>query len=163
MRSVHLAVRVPALTPEAAFSRVQDFERYPGLADAVLHVSVCGTSGVTSRSTWEVAFRNGVLRWTEADETDPQALTIAFRQAEGDFAEFSGSWSVAADADGCAVTFDCTFDFGIPSLAGVLEPIAERVLKETILQILHGLFGPVLSVKDEAPGAPTLSSLAGQH
>ena len=34
------------------------------------------------------------------------------------------------------MSFEVTFDFGIPSLAGVLEPIAERVLKESILKIM---------------------------
>jgi len=41
------------------------------------------------------------------------------------------------------VTFDSDFDFGIPSLAGILDPVAERVFKETIARVLTGLFDEI--------------------
>ena len=42
------------------------------------------------------------------------------------------------------------FDFGIPSLAGILDPIAARVLKETIARVVAGLFDKIEIVGDEA-------------
>ncbi len=38
------------------------------------------------------------------------------------------------------VAFAADFDFGIPSLEGILDPIAERVIKETVAWAVIGLF-----------------------
>jgi hypothetical protein len=42
-----------------------------------------------------------------------------------------------------SVRFAADFDFGIPSLEGILDPIAERVIKETVAWALVGLFPAV--------------------
>jgi ribosome-associated toxin RatA of RatAB toxin-antitoxin module len=149
MRHVTLQARVPAASPRACFDRISDFARYPELVDVVRSVTVHPASpDGREHSDWEVYFRNGILRWSEADLKDDGSHSITFEQTEGDFDSFSGSWSIGAADDGCAVTFETDFDFGIPSLAGILDPIAERVFKETIARVLAGLFGTVRVVGD---------------
>jgi len=39
--------------------------------------------------------------------------------------------------------FQADFDFGIPSLEGILDPIAERVIKETVAWVVVGMFDVV--------------------
>ena len=56
------------------------------------------------------------------------------------------------------VVFTADFDFGVPSLASIIDPVAERVLVETITEILRGLFGTVLTVTGSA--APRSASAA---
>ena len=51
-------------------------------------------------SHWEVTFRAGLLRSTEQDTFDPGALSITFRQLEGDAAVFDGSWQCLDAATG---------------------------------------------------------------
>ena len=92
-------------------------------------------------STWEVTFRAGLLRWTEEDTFDPGALSITFRQLEGDAAVFDGSWKCAEAAQGSEIVFYARLDMGIPSLADALEPIAARTLIDNIVSIVRGLFG----------------------
>ncbi|MFS8202248.1 type II toxin-antitoxin system RatA family toxin [Streptomyces sp. CWNU-52B] len=142
MRSAQLTVRTGGVGPDEAYRRIRDFARYPELTPVVRAVTVrAGTDGEDGEehSDWEVYFRNGILRWTEADRFDEERLTIAFRQLHGDFEEFTGTWRVRVGA-GCLIEFAAEFDFGIPSLAGILDPVAERVLKETIAAVLTGLF-----------------------
>lgn len=149
MRSVTLRALVPFTDPDACFRRIGDFERYPELVDVVRSVAVHPPEpGGREYSDWEVYFRNGILRWSEADRKDGAARLITFEQTDGDFDSFRGSWVVTAAGAECAVTFETEFDFGIPSLAGILEPIAERVFKETIARVLAGLFGTVRVVDD---------------
>jgi len=92
-------------------------------------------------SAWEVAFRVGLLRWTEEDTFDPGALSITFRQLEGDIAVFDGSWQCTDVTQGSEVIFSARLDMGIPSLADALEPIAVRTLSDNIAVIVHGLTG----------------------
>lgn len=153
MRSLSLTLTSTTAGPDAAFRRICELERYPDFVDEVRSVVVHERNGDTLVSEWEIYFRNGPLRWTEADYVQPAQRRIVFEQTTGDFEVFRGSWHVGPSLEGCAVTFEATFDFGIPSLAGVLEPIATKVLKEGIAVIVHQLLGSASVVDDPATDA----------
>jgi ribosome-associated toxin RatA of RatAB toxin-antitoxin module len=153
MRNVKLSARV-AVDTGPCFDRISAFARYPEYVNVIRAVTVypADVDG-NERSDWEVYFRNGILRWTEQDALDRTAQRITFQQIDGDFDHFAGQWTVTKDAAGpgrCVVTFDSDFDFGIPSLAGILDPVAERVFKETIARVLAGLFGEIEVIGDPA-------------
>jgi ribosome-associated toxin RatA of RatAB toxin-antitoxin module len=155
MRSVELLYDDTRLSPDQAYERVRDFARYPDLVDRVRSVTVHpAPPGAPVRSDWEVDFRNGVLTWSEEDVLDDAARSIVFRQTEGDFESFDGRWDVTAQADGSArVAFTAAFDFGLPSLAGIVDPVAERVLRETIEHILRTLLTDEESADGTGPDA----------
>jgi ribosome-associated toxin RatA of RatAB toxin-antitoxin module len=154
MRNVALTVHVAARDARAALARIVEFERYPELAADVRHVAAHG-----DRTDWVVDFRRGPMRWTETETVDPARLRIDFAQTEGDFASFSGSWQLVEGIGGCVVRFEAGFDFGIESLAGIMDPIAERVIKRVVCDVLAALFGraSVLeggeALADRVPGA----------
>lgn len=135
MRTVALTVRIAEDNPRAALARIAEFDRYPALAADVRHVE----SGVDG-SSWVVNFRRGVLRWTSSDRVDLGRARLDFEQVSGDFAAFSGSWRVSRGIGGCVVRFDVSWDFGIESMAGIMDPIAERVIKRVVCDVLAGLF-----------------------
>jgi ribosome-associated toxin RatA of RatAB toxin-antitoxin module len=141
MRTVHLRLHVPHRPATDVYETLADFERYPELSDAVRSVTVTAVSENQTVSQWEVTFRAGLLRWTEEDTFDPCALSITFRQLEGDIAIFDGSWECADVAQGCEIVFHARLDMGIPSLADALEPIAARTLIDNIVSIVRGLVG----------------------
>lgn len=141
MPQVIIDAHVPDAAADAIYDRLADFERYPELTDAVREVHVRPVAGGLD-STWAVNFRNGVLVWSEHDVLDPDLRTITFTQTTGDFAEFYGSWRVEQDGADATVRFDAVFDLGMPSLAAIIDPIAERALVDNIRLILTGLTGP---------------------
>ena len=141
MRLVHLRLHVPDKPASEVYATLADFERYPDLSDAVRSVAVTEVSENRTVSRWEVTFRAGLLRWTEEDTFDPGALSITFRQLEGDAAVFDGSWQCAEAGPGSEITFAARLDMGIPSLADALEPIAVRTLIDNIASIVRGLVG----------------------
>src|ERR1700746_3766945 len=126
MRTVHLRLYVPDKPASDVYQTLADFERYPHLCDAVRSVAVTQVSDNVTVSHWEVTFRAGLLRWTEQDTFDPGALSITFRQLEGDAAIFDGSWQCLDAATGSEIMFSARLDMGIPSLADALDPIAAR-------------------------------------
>jgi uncharacterized membrane protein len=141
MRTVLLRLHIPDKPASDVYQTLADFERYPELSDAVRSVAVTEVSENLTVSTWEVTFRAGLLRWTEEDTFDPGALTITFRQLEGDIALFDGSWKCLDAAHGSEIVFSARLDMGIPSLADALEPIAVRTLIDNIVSIVRGLAG----------------------
>jgi len=143
MRTVRLTLHVPQKAAVEVYQTLSDFGRYPELSDAVRSVSVSHLSDDVTVSSWEVTFRSGILRWTEEDRFDPDALTIAFNQIAGDIAVFEGSWTVEPVRDGADIVFRADLDMGIPSLADALEPIAVRALVDNTVSIVTGLVGGV--------------------
>lgn len=95
------------------------------------------TSGVRPR--W-LDFRTGTLRWNEKITGYREHLRISFVLTDGDFAAFSGQWSLRQEAEDVALHFEADFDFGIESMAGILDPIAEEAVKETIGRAVTGMF-----------------------
>ena len=154
MAGVAVTAVVPGACPDRVFAAVADFAAYPRHTDAVREVvvrsageSVGGAAGGAMESDWEVNFRNGVLAWTERDVVDAGLRRIAFEQLDGDFAVFTGSWLVEADGDGSLVTFEASFDLGMPSLAPMIDPIAERALADSVRAIIGGLLGPAVTFR----------------
>src|SRR6516165_4733484 len=141
MRTVRLRLHVPRKSASDVYATLADFERYPLLCEAVQNVTVTEVSEHLTVSQWEVSFRTGLLRWTEEDALDPGALTITFRQLDGDIAVFDGSWRCVEAGPGSEVLFSARLDMGIPSLADALEPIAARTLIDNIASIVRGLVG----------------------
>ena len=155
MRTVLLRLRIPDKPASDVYETLADFERYPQLSDAVRSVAVTEVSENLTVSHWEVTFRAGLLRWTEEDTFDPGALSITFRQLEGDAAVFDGSWQCVDAEQGSEIRFSARLDMGIPSLADALEPIAARTLIGNIVSIVRGLVGSAeLVASDVAVPAP---------
>jgi ribosome-associated toxin RatA of RatAB toxin-antitoxin module len=141
MRSVRLRLQVPHKSADDVYATLADFKRYPELSDAVRSVAITEVSDNVTVSQWEVTFRAGLLRWTEEDTFDPDALSITFRQLDGDIAVFDGSWRCSDAAQGSEIVFAARLDMGIPSLADALEPIAVRTMTDNIVAIVRGLVG----------------------
>lgn len=153
MRTVTLTAYVPGRDAPSVYARLCDLGCYPAHSDAVRSVTITEVTGDVTLSRWEVAFRNGILRWTEQDTFDRAALRIDFAQLEGDVDEFAGSWVCEGDGGGARVTFNARIDLGIPTLAEVLEPIATRALLDNTASIVRGLFGPDVTLETGAPVA----------
>lgn len=149
MRIVSLRIHVPQKSAAEVYETLADFSRYPELSDAVQDVVVTEVSDNVTISRWEVTFRAGLLRWTEEDQFDRDALTITFRQLEGDVALFDGTWACSDAEGGSEIAFDARLDMGIPSLADALEPIAVRTLIDNTVSIVTGLVGSAALVSSD--------------
>lgn len=141
MRYVEIEALVPATNADLVFDRVCDFTHYTEYTNAVREVTVRPAVDGMIESEWSVYFRNGILCWSERDHIDRDARAITFEQLDGDFDQFNGTWSVEPVGDDVRVVFTASFDLGMPSLAAIIDPIAERTLRENMRLILRGLLG----------------------
>ena len=143
MRTVSLRAIATEVDATTVYDRISDFVSYPELTDTVVSVEVDGADHPAVVSTWTVKFRRGLMRWTEHDTFDPDAGTIEFEQLSGDFASLRGTWQVTATEHGTEIGFTAEFDLGMPTLADILEPVAESALRDHITVILGGLLGAI--------------------
>ena len=94
-------------------------------------------SGIRPR--W-LEFRSGLLRWNEHISSFRDDLEIHFSLVDGDFADFSGKWVMRQNGDDVRLHFEVDFGFGIPSMEGILDPVAEQAITETIERAVTGMF-----------------------
>ncbi len=162
MRHVELEATVRGAQALAVLTELVRFDRYPDLAPHVRATEVHETlPAAKGSSSWELHFRSGLLRWTEEETYDLEALTVAFTQDDGDFDAFDGLWSFTQDGADTTVRFTADFDFGIPSMEGILDPIAERVIRETVAWAIDGSF-PEVSFAGDLRLQPAAAATPGQ-
>ena len=128
--------------PDAdVYETISDLSQYQVHAEAVNKVEVTNTGLNSCHSTWEVKFRDGILKWSENDIFIPEHKQIDFYQTKGDLAIFNGSWkAIKLNKNSTYLLFTATLDLGLPQLESLLEPIAEQALVENITSIVNGLF-----------------------
>ncbi|GAA4815866.1 SRPBCC family protein [Streptomyces ziwulingensis] len=152
MPHVVLHAIADGVDPAEAYRRISDFRRYPEFTETVREVTVePPLPDGTALSQWTVLFRGGLMRWRERDTFAPDTLSLAFEQLSGDFQTFAGDWRCEARDGGTLVVFTADFDLGIPSLADILDPVAESTLRTLIGEIVAGLLGA--EVTDERAAA----------
>jgi hypothetical protein len=135
-----------AVGADEAFGVLRELDRHVHAGAVIISLRLEPDSGGTRVSHWETRFRNGILRWSQRDELDPEARTMRFELCEGDAETLEGVWRIEEADVGCRIHFACDFDLGIPSLADFLDPVAVRLLRETVAAQLTDIFGPDLSV-----------------
>jgi len=143
MPAMQVCAMVEGVEAAAALRRVTDYRRWPEASDAIRSVHVEGIAHDVSISVWEVTFRGGLMRWSERDWFDPEALEQRFALIEGDPYDFAGAWSAAPCPGGCVLLLKGEFDLGMPSLRHVLDPIAIEALEDAVADVLHALFNRI--------------------
>ncbi|KZN44673.1 type II toxin-antitoxin system RatA family toxin [Pseudoalteromonas luteoviolacea] len=140
MRQV-IYTQTVAAPAQIAFDKIADFKSFESHCQAVISVDVKEISPNESESAWLVHFHDGKMSWTERDIFDVKNLTIDFTQTDGDADVFEGRWTIeAVNESESKVSFDARFCMGIPTLADILEPIAESAIKQNVEQMLSELF-----------------------
>jgi len=151
MRHLEICTKVCGRSAASIYHLLCDFKKYPEHTHAVRTVDITTVDKDRIISSWEVNFHRGILRWTEEDRFNPAAYTIDFQQLTGDIDHFSGRWILRDDEDACVILFVADLDLGIPSLNGMLEPIAELALRDNIHAILEGLLALPVELLSASP------------
>lgn len=106
-------------------------------------------------STWSVNFHTHIIRWSEQNAIGRSAQIIEFTQAEGDFANFSGSWQGREGLTGGTSSLSVEFGLEIHSLAPILAPVAQRAQRQPPACPVRSVSGPADLTQAERSGAST--------
>lgn len=140
----------PDVSADDAFGVLRELDRHVHEGEVILSLTLEDELPDGSRTShWETRFRNGILRWSQRDVLDAGARTMTFALSEGDAETLEGQWRIEPAEPpeaGCRIHFACDFDLGIPSLSEFLDPVAVRLLRETVEAQLTDIFGPDLRV-----------------
>jgi ribosome-associated toxin RatA of RatAB toxin-antitoxin module len=125
---------------KAVWDAINDVESHPRLMPPVESVEVLERAEDHRLVVWQVDLKGCVMRWVEREEIDADRWRIDYRQVEGELAMFEGHWQLEPTAeDRTLVTLVVRFDTGMPMLAEMLDPIAERAIRENAEIMLRSL------------------------
>lgn len=126
---------------ERVWETVVDIERYQDSMDTVRSVRIIGDDGEgRRRAAWSVLLKGSILEWEEEEHLNQGGHTVVFKQIRGDLDHFDGHWALEALApEQTKVVFEVEFEIGIPMLADMLNPVAQRSLQENCTEMLRGI------------------------
>jgi ribosome-associated toxin RatA of RatAB toxin-antitoxin module len=136
--ALELDIQAPAAR---VWEVVTDIERYPDSMDSVRWVKIVDdTDPLARRSAWSVLLKGSILEWEEVERIDPDRMVMEFHQVAGDMETFDGAWWVTpVDENRTTVKLNIVFEIGIPLLADMLNPVAERSLRDNSREMLLGV------------------------
>lgn len=135
---IDLEIRAPI---ERVWETVIDIERYQDSLENVRTVKIVEQNDeCRRRAAWSVLLKGAILEWEEEEDLDHDAHMVVFKQLRGDLEHFDGHWAlVALGAEHTKVVFEVVFEIGIPMLADMLNPAAQRSLQENCTEMLQGI------------------------
>jgi coenzyme Q-binding protein COQ10 len=137
MPRVEVVQVVPA-RPEHVYAMLQDMERFPQYMSAMESLRVLERGEGYTVTEWVARLQGARFRWIERDEFSPGR--IDYRQLHGDLRKFEGYWTVVEEpAGGTQVTLVTDFEFGMPMLSALLNPVARVALRENARAMLAAI------------------------
>jgi coenzyme Q-binding protein COQ10 len=135
--SASIVIHAPLDTVYASARRVEDFPRFmPDLE----RVTVLERNGeVPTLTEWVGVVEGRRIHWVEEDAWDDAAHRCRFRQRDGDFDSYEGTWEFAADDGGTRTTITVQFEFGIPLIGRLLSGLLRVKMRENIDGMLKAL------------------------
>jgi len=124
---------------ERVWDALLDIESYAESMETVRWARLVGADDAQVRRVeWSVLLKGSILEWEEEEQLDPKAHRVVFRQLRGDLEFFDGYWTLEALGPGATrANFEVEFEIGIPMLAEMLNPVAQRSLEENCAQMLR--------------------------
>jgi ribosome-associated toxin RatA of RatAB toxin-antitoxin module len=140
MPQVALEVEIHA-PARRVWQAVTDIERYPDTMANVRWVEIVDRlSPAVRQSAWSVILKGSILQWEEIENLDADRMVMEFHQVSGDLEKFDGAWRLTAvDGERTRVRLTVDFEIGIPLLADMLNPVAQRALRENCTDMLRGI------------------------
>ncbi|MPM30713.1 hypothetical protein SDC9_77263 [bioreactor metagenome] len=138
MPYVEVALPVKA-KPEEVYPILKEMDKYPDFMDDLKSVEIIDRKGNTTLTRWVSNVDGRIIKWTELDTFDDENLHITYKQTEGDLKKFEGEWILTPIEDGTEIKLTVDFEFGIPMIAGLLNPILKKKVRENSMSMLQAI------------------------
>ncbi|MCX7571311.1 aromatase/cyclase [Tumebacillus sp. DT12] len=121
------------------YELIADMESYPRFMPSLHRVEVLERGEDWTVTAWDTSINGMRFRWQERDVFDRENWRIGYSQVAGDLKRFEGEWRVEETAGEVKVTLVVDFDFGVPMLQALLNPVAALKLRQNGESMLRAL------------------------
>ncbi|MCX7780779.1 MAG: aromatase/cyclase [Negativicutes bacterium] len=138
MPYVEVALSVKS-RPSVIYPILKEMTRYPEFMPDLVSVDLIERKDNTTITRWVSNVDGRIIKWTELDEFDDDRMHITYRQIEGDLKKFQGEWILTPSPEGTEIKLTVDFEFGIPMIAGLLNPILKKKVRDNSMNMLKAI------------------------
>lgn len=121
---------------ETIYAFIKDMEQYPRFMTNLISVEVLERTETTTITKWKSNVDGIEINWKELDSFDDNNFHVLYQQIEGDLKKFDGEWLLSQLDDCVYVTLKVNFEFGIPMLATMMNPLLKRKVYNNSMEML---------------------------
>jgi len=125
--------------PDKIYPILKDMEKYPGFMTDLVSVEILERTSNTTVSKWVSNVGGRIIKWTELDTFDDENMHICYSQIDGDLKKMAGEWVLTPTTEGTDIKLTVDFDFGIPMISGLLNPILKKKVRENSINMLKAV------------------------
>jgi ribosome-associated toxin RatA of RatAB toxin-antitoxin module len=133
---VERCIRAPLAV---VYAMAKDVECFPEFMPDLESVRVLEREGNRTVTEWQGRVQGRRIRWVEEDEWDDVHYTCHFRQREGDFDRYEGTWAFTPVEDGCSTRLVIDFDLTIPLIGPLLVNLMQALVRRNAENMLDAL------------------------
>ena len=126
---------------------VADMANYPKFMPNLVSVDIEERTDNTTISKWVSNVDGRVIAWRERDVFYPADYRIEYTQVSGDLKKFAGHWQLSENEGVVTVLLTVDFEFGIPMIATLLNPLLKKKVRENS----EGMLAAIKKLCEEAP------------
>lgn len=123
----------------------KDVERFPQFMPDVESIRVLERRGSTIVAEWVGVVQGRKIRWVEEDQWDDAAHVSRFKQREGDFTKYEGTWSFTAVPEGTKTTLVLEYELELPLAGALLSNLLKVLVRKNLESMLTALKGQLES------------------
>ena len=118
---------------------IKDMAAYPSFMKDLVSVEILERGDNYTVSHWVSNVDGRKIVWTERATFYPDDLKITYAQTDGDLKKMEGQWIIQPQGEECEVSLVVDFEFGIPMIAGLLNPILKKKVRENSENMLSAI------------------------
>ena len=118
---------------------IKEMTAYPRFMPSLVSVEIIEQGEGTDLTRWVSDVDGRRIVWTERDNFYPEQFKITYAQTTGDLKKMAGAWTLTDTEDGVKVSLSVDFEFGIPMIAGMLNPLLKRKVRENCVNMLQAV------------------------
>jgi len=140
MPHVESDILIPAPL-ETVYAIAKDIERFPEFFPDVESVTILEHTerGYISEWVGVVEKLNRKLKWREEDVWDDAAHVCTFRAVGGDWAQYDGVWSFAAEEGGTRMHMSLDCDINVPLIGAIIKTLIGKLAKANVDNMFDGI------------------------
>lgn len=109
---------------------IKKMEDYPLFMADLKEVTVLERGDNYTITHWVSNVDGRTIQWTERDTFFDEEWRIHYQQTEGDLKKMEGEWRLTEIDGGTDIMLTVDFEFGIPMIAGLLNPILKMKVRD---------------------------------
>lgn len=126
---------------EDVYRVAKDVEAFPEFMPDVETVRVLERHNGNTVTEWVGVVQGRKVHWIEEDEWDDARHVCRFRQREGDFTKYEGTWSFAGADGSTRTTLVVEFELDLPLAGALLSNLLKVLVRKNLESMLTALKG----------------------